>query len=155
MLRVFVAGDIRIYRDGVVAHLRTLGRFIVVGAAAGPDETIALCQESTPDVVVLDMAMPTSLDVVRALMRLLPDVKVVALTVPDVERAIVACAEAGIAGYVPRAGSLDDVASAVDRAARGEIAISSSVAAGLYRRVSALAAALGGAGAGRAPGGEC
>ena len=142
MLRVFVAGDIRIYRDGVIVYLRGQPRFTVVGAATTGEETLELCRQSEPDVVVLDMAMPASLDLVRSLMRLASPPKVVALTVPDLERAVVACAEAGIAGYVSRDGSLEDVAAAVERTARGEIVIPSSVAAGLYRRVAALAAAL-------------
>ncbi|GJG89707.1 DNA-binding response regulator [Gemmatimonadetes bacterium T265] len=153
MLRVLVAGDIRIYRDGIVAHLRSLGRFAVVATAASPDETVARGREFAPDVVVLDMAMPASLDVARELLRAAPGTKVVALTVPDVEHAIVACAEAGVAGYVPREGSLDDLVAATDRAVRGEVALSTAVAAGLFRRVAALAAALDMTGAaGVAPG---
>lgn len=154
MLRVLVAGDIRMYRDGVVAHLHALSRFTVVGTASSPDETLARGRESTPDVVVLDMAMAASIDVVRALTQMLPGVKIVALTVPDVDRAIVACAEAGVAGYVSRDGSLEDMAVAVDRAARGEIAISSRAAAGLYRRVASLAAALDVSGASTMAGGR-
>lgn len=142
MLRVFVAGDIRIYRDGVVAYLGGLPHFTVVGAGTTGEQTLELCRQSEPEVLVLDMAMQASLELVRELMRVATPIKVVALTVPDAERAIIACAEAGIAGYVSRDGSLEDVATAVERAARGEIAIPPSVAAGLYRRVAALAAAL-------------
>lgn len=130
------------YRDGIVAHLRSLARFTVVATASNPDETIARSRESTPDVIVLDMTSPASLDVTRELLRMLPGVKIVALTVPELEHAIIACAEAGVAGYVPREGSLDDLVAAIERAVRGEVALSTTAAAGLFRRVATLAAAL-------------
>ena len=149
MLRILVAGDIRIYRDGVVAHLQQASRFTLVGTAGDADETITRAGALTPDVVVLDMAMAGSLDVARELGRAGPGLKVVALTVPDVEPAVIACAEAGVAAYVPRGGSLDDVVLAIERAARGELSVSAAAAAGLFRRVAALAAAVD-AGAGAA-----
>jgi DNA-binding NarL/FixJ family response regulator len=150
MLRLLVAGDIRMYRDGVAAHLRQVPRFAVVGVAGDADDALRRARADAPDVAVVDMAMPDALALARALAREGAGITVVALTVPEVEQAVLACAEAGVTGYVPRDGSLDDLVAVIDRAARGEVLVPARIASGLFRRVAALAAAAdagGGAGA--------
>ena len=64
----------------------------------------------------------------------------IALTVPELEGAVVACAEAGISGYVTREGSLDNLVTVVDCAVRGETVMSPKMISSLLRRVSILAA---------------
>jgi len=140
MMRIVVAGDIRLYRDGVALDLSREPAFSVVGAASDRSELMRCVREERPDIVVIDMAMSESLDAVRDLWREAPDARVVAITVPEHERAVIACAEAGIAGYVLREGSLDDLRQAIHSVARGEFIVSPKMAASLLRRVSALAA---------------
>ena len=140
MMRVVVAGDIRLYRDGVVVHLASEPELSVVGVAGDRSELVQRVREERPGIVVLDMAMAESLEAVRDLWHEAPDVRVVAITVPELEHAVIACAEAGIAGYVVREGSLDDLRRTIDSVARGESIVSPKMAASLLRRVSALAA---------------
>jgi two-component system nitrate/nitrite response regulator NarL len=140
MMRIVVAGDIRLYRDGVTLHLARDPELNVVGVAGERRELLQRVREERPAIVVLDMAMAESLDAVRDLWREAPDVRVVAITVPELERAVIACAEAGIAGYVLREGSLDDLRRTIDSVARGESIVSPKMAASLLRRVSTLAA---------------
>lgn len=140
MIRIVVAGDIRLYRDGVAMHLARDGTYAVVGMAGDRAELRRRVCEERPEIVVLDLAMAESLDAVRELSREAPETRVVALTVPEHEQAVIACAEVGIAGYVMRDGSLDDLVRAIDSAARGELIVSPRMAASLLRRVSALAA---------------
>lgn len=139
-IRVLVAGDIRLYRDGVAAHLSANIRYAVVGTAADRDTARELAQSAAPDVAIVDMAMADGLAVVRDISRVAPNTRVVALTVPEVERAVIACVEAGISGYVTREGSLEDLVAVVESAARGEAMMSPKMVATMLRRVCALAA---------------
>jgi two-component system, NarL family, nitrate/nitrite response regulator NarL len=60
-----------------------------------------------------------------------------ALAVGESEEEILACAEAGVAGFLPRNGSFDDLARAVTKVARGEVACPQSIAGALLRRICA------------------
>ena len=90
-------------------------------------------------VVLLDMATRGSMDAIRALHNVHPEVKVVALGVAEMEADIVACAEAGIDGYVPRGASLDDLVQSVECAIRGEVFCSPKAVGQLFRRLADLA----------------
>ncbi len=139
MIRILIVGDIRLYRDGLVLHLDRQPEMRVVGTGADRDEALRAVAAHRPDVVLVDLAMPESLDTIREIAAV-PETAVVALAVPETERAVIACAEAGMAGYVTRDGSLDDLVAAVSSAARGELIASPKMAARLLRRLSALAA---------------
>ncbi len=73
-------------------------------------------------------------------MSAVPDAKVVALAMPEVEPRLVALAEAGISGYVSREGSIEDLIAVIESVFRGEMLCSPRMAATLLRRVTALAA---------------
>jgi DNA-binding NarL/FixJ family response regulator len=112
----------------------------VVGTAQ--DAAIALEQLSAlaPDVVVVDRAMPDALSTAKSIAEL-SCAKVVAFAIADMDQAVIECAEAGLAGYVTRDGSVEDLVDAVERAMRGEVLCSPRVAATLFRRLAALSAA--------------
>ena len=139
MTRVLVVGEIRLYRDGLADMLRAEPAIEVVATAAGADEAVRAMRELAPDVVLLDMAIPDNMWLVRALVEAVPGTRVVALAVPEIEREVLACAEAGVAGYVTRDGSIEDVVAAVESAARGEVVVSPRMAATLFQRVATLA----------------
>jgi DNA-binding NarL/FixJ family response regulator len=90
--------------------------------------------------MLLDITMERSLDALRAIGALHPDVKVLALGVCDRESDLLACIEAGAVGYVTRRGSLDDVVDSIERAIRGEPFASPQMIATLMRRVAVLTA---------------
>lgn len=139
MIRVLIVAHIRLYREGLAVMLQHEQRISVVGAAVGADEALVALREHQPDVVLLDMAIPDNALLVRALVAAVPGTKVVALAVPEVEREVLACAEAGVAGYVTREGSVEDVVAAVESVARGEMLCSPRMAATLLQRVATLA----------------
>jgi DNA-binding NarL/FixJ family response regulator len=137
--RVLIVAHIRLYREGLAEMLQAEERIDVVGTAAGADEAVDALRREDPDVVLLDMAIPDNVWLVRALVAAVPGTKVVALAVPDVEREVLACAEAGVAGYVTREGSVEDLVAAVESVARGEMLCSPRMAATLLQRVATLA----------------
>jgi DNA-binding NarL/FixJ family response regulator len=67
-----------------------------------------------------------------------PDARVIALNVPDDEAIVIACAEAGISGYVTEDSTLSDLVSAIECASRGELHCSPRVAATLVRRLASV-----------------
>jgi two-component system nitrate/nitrite response regulator NarL len=137
--RVLILTEVGVYRDGLARLLTRDRRFEVVGVAAGVKEALAALEEVGPDIVLLDMPAPAGANAVRALVAAAPQVKVVALAVPEVERDVLAFAEAGAAGYVAREGSMEDLVAVVESVSRGEVLCSPGIAATLLRRVGALA----------------
>jgi DNA-binding NarL/FixJ family response regulator len=104
------------------------------GSGDFPDRISAL----RPDVLLLDVAARDSLTIPRRAQQILPDVRVVAFAVADVDQNVLACAEAGISGYVTQEGSSEDLVAAILSALRGELACSPRIAGLLFSRMAAL-----------------
>jgi DNA-binding NarL/FixJ family response regulator len=91
-----------------------------------------------PDALLLDLGVRNSLEVPRQARRILPALPVIAFAAGELERDIVACAEAGISGYVMHNGTADDLVVAVYCALNGELMCSPRVAAVLFDRMATL-----------------
>ena len=137
--RLVVVAEVRLYSEGLAASLGSRPSLQVLGTAGNRDAALALSATVHPDVVVIDMATRDSLEIVRALKREHADVKIVAFAVDESERDITACAEAGVAGYLPSDGSMDDLVAAIASCTRGELICSPRIAATLFRSVGRLA----------------
>ena len=139
-IRVLIVGDIRLYREGLEHVLSGSERVTLVGTASCGEEAIERTGRLNPDIVLLDMAMRDAHSTVQQMTHIAPDTKVVALAVPEIDSEVIACAEAGVAGYVTREGSLDDVIQIIEAAAKGELRCSARIAGSLLRRIATLAA---------------
>ncbi|OLB16175.1 MAG: hypothetical protein AUH07_01640 [Gemmatimonadetes bacterium 13_2_20CM_70_9] len=144
MIRVAIVADTRLYREGLAQVLGRDAGLCVVATAARGDEALAALPDLQADVILVDMAMPESRGVVRVILERAPLSRVIALGVVEDEDDVLGCAEAGVAGYVAREASIDDLVTVIESVARGEAICSPRVAAGLLRRVAALAAGHGG-----------
>jgi DNA-binding NarL/FixJ family response regulator len=133
--RVYIISDVQLYRDGLTsvlqAHLDVIG---TGGACDFLDQIAAL----RPDALLLDLGVRNSLEVPRQARRILPGLPVIAFAVGELERDILACAEAGISGYVMHNGTADDLVVAVHCALKGELMCSPRVAALLFDRMATL-----------------
>lgn len=141
MLRVVIVGEIRLYRDGVAQFLASTEGVEVLGTGTTAGDLLRLAREKSPDVVLVDIAMPHALEAIRELSTSNAPVRIVALTVPEIEREVLSCVEAGVAGYVPRDGSLEDLLMVLRLAARGEATCSPKMQARLWERLAQLARA--------------
>jgi DNA-binding NarL/FixJ family response regulator len=139
VIRVLVASDVRLYREGLAESLRRGGRVEVVGTAADGGASMRCASELAPDVVLVDLAMGDWEPTVRGIVASARDTGVVVLGVREVESEVVACAEAGVAGYVTREASLEELVEVVESVARGESLLAPRIGALLLRRVAEAA----------------
>jgi len=139
VIQVLIVAHIRLYREGLAQVLTREPTLAVVGMAASREEALAAARTLQPDVLLLDLAMAESRDLVRELQAAGLSVKVVAIGLIEAEGEVLSCAEVGVAGYVPREGSLEDLVAAVESVGRGELLCSPQVAGSLLRRLAALA----------------
>lgn len=122
-VRVLLADDHGILRAGLRAFLSTQPDMEVVGEAANGEEAVARAVELSPDVVVLDIAMPR-LDGLEAARRMRDRglaAKVLILTVHAEERYLLPVLRAGGAGYVQKSGADTDLLEAIRTVARGDV----------------------------------
>lgn len=135
---VLIVSDICLYREGLSELLVREPQ--IAGVTGASDELDALAQVSAdpPDLVLVDMAMKDAITVARALSRSGSVGHTIALTVEESEHDVMACLDAGVTGYVTRAGGLRDVVAAVETVARGGMLCSPQIAATLRRRVQSF-----------------
>ena len=107
MIRVLIADDQRVVREGLSMVLTLMKGFEVVGTAADGDEAVTLAQTLRPDVVLMDLRMPRC-DGIEATHRLrteAPEVKVVVLTTYSDDRSVLDAFRAGARGYLTKDAS--------------------------------------------------
>lgn len=135
--RVYVLSDVRLYREGLIASLGREGRLSVLGAGPSGD-VLGQISALRPEVLLLDLATRDSLAIPRRALQVYPALLVVAFAVAEAEDDVLACAEAGISGYVTQDGSVEDLVTAVLCALKGELECSPRIAALLFSRMANL-----------------
>lgn len=142
MIRVLVVDDHPVVRSGLVGLLDVEDDLEVVGEAADGAEAVARVRALEPDVVLMDLRMPT-LDGAGATGEILashPGVRVLVLTTYDTDADIVRAVEAGATGYLLKDTPRAQLVEAVRSAARGETVLAPTVAARLVSRMRSPAA---------------
>jgi two-component system nitrate/nitrite response regulator NarL len=139
MIRVVIISHVSLYREGLIRILSQIQDVFVVGQAHSLEDASGLLADVFAEVVLVDLASAHGLEEVRALSSRFPRSRFLALGVENSGAAIVDCAEAGIAGYVAREGSVDDLLKTIRCTASGELRCSPQIAAALMQRVTALA----------------
>jgi DNA-binding NarL/FixJ family response regulator len=124
-------------REGLSSALACDPRIEVVGSS-NSEGVIRAILGQRPEVLLLDAITPESLDLPRRMRTLLPSLRSVAFAVADSDADVLACAESGIAGYVARDGSVEDLVAAILRAVGGELVCPPRIAAVLFARIAAL-----------------
>lgn len=140
MISLAIITDIRLYREGLAEVLGRESDIRVVGTASSDEASIRRIVRDAPDVALLDMAMSASATIARTLGQSGTGIAVLALGVPETESHVLACAEVGAAGYVPREGSLQDLLDGVRQVACGEAHYSPRLMAVLLQRFAARSA---------------
>ena len=136
-IRIAVADDHPVVRDGLVAMLETQSDFSIVGSAANGSDAIALVAAADPDVLLLDLEMPVldGVGVLTTLRQRGARVRVIVFTVFDTDERIIAAVEAGAAGYLLKGAPRAEVFSAVRVVAAGGSLLAPLAASAVLRRV--------------------
>jgi DNA-binding NarL/FixJ family response regulator len=139
-IRTLIVDDCTLHRDNLAAIFTANGGAVPAVAWDMPSLCAALSRQS-PEIVLLSMGSRDNVILLRSVREACPDARVIAVGLSeDDESEIVACAEAGVAGYHLRAESLDDLLVLMSKVAVGESFCSSKVSAILLKRLSTLAA---------------
>jgi DNA-binding NarL/FixJ family response regulator len=141
MIRVLIADDQALFREGLRITLAAKG-LDIVGEAANGEEAVRLAAELSPDVVLMDLRMPV-LDGVAATRRIgeLPDApRVIVLTTFDDDESVFDAVRAGALGYLLKDTRSASLVEAIHLAARGESLLQPSVAAKLVGEFARIAA---------------
>jgi two-component system NarL family response regulator len=134
-VRVLIADDHRLMREGTAALLASDERVEVVGLAADGGEAIALAERRRPDVALLDLNMPGvgGIEACAAIRRRSPETEVMILTVSEQEPDLYASLRVGAAGYLLKDMAPGELIEAVLAAGRGEPRIPASMAGRLLQ----------------------
>jgi len=139
MIRVFLADDHAVVRQGLRMFLSDDPELEVVGEAADGANAVRQVLELKPDVVLMDLMMPV-LDGIGAIAQLrsqLPDTEIIALTSVLSDDAVVGAVKAGAIGYLLKEAEPEELRIAIKAAAAGQVHLTPKAAARLVREVRA------------------
>ena len=133
-MRVLVADDHSLFRDGIVSLLEAAG-FEVVGQVGDGRAAVEAALLLSPDLVLLDLAMPelTGLDALEQIHQALPDTPVVMLTMSDDDTDVLAAIKAGARGYLLKSLNSEEFFAMLEGLERGEAAMTPQTTANLMR----------------------
>lgn len=128
-IRVLLADDHTILRDGIRALLDDQADIEVIGEAEDGLSTVKMVAKLKPDVVIMDIAMPmlNGLEATRQIQRDYPQVKVLILTMHENEEYIRQVLAAGALGYVLKDAAAHDLLGAIRAVHRGEAVLSPAI----------------------------
>ncbi|MBV9894479.1 MAG: response regulator transcription factor [Chloroflexi bacterium] len=135
-VRVLVADDQTVVREGLVMLLGLSPGIEVVGAAADGEEAVQLAQRHTPDVVLMDLRMPRTDGVAatRRILEILPNARVIVLTTYADDESVFAALEAGARGYLTKDATASEIQRAIRTVHAGEALLDPSVQRRLIER---------------------
>ncbi|HEY7187364.1 MAG TPA: response regulator transcription factor [Vicinamibacterales bacterium] len=140
MTRVIIVVGVRLYREGLAQLLSTQHQLKVVATAADGGAAAEKLAEVEPDVALVEMGVPDVDRFVEAVAKRSARIPLVALGISGSDTDVIACAEKGAAGFVTCDASLEELTGTIQRAAEGELLCSPRTAGTLMRRLAALAA---------------
>ena len=143
-VRVMVVDDHPVWRDGVRGDLEASGHAVVVAEASDGGEAIERAREVMPELVLMDLNLPTvrGVEAIRRIVEESPHVKVLVLSASGEEADVLEAVKVGASGYLLKSATAAEVAEAVTRVRAGEPVFSPSLAAlvlGEFRRMSSAA----------------
>lgn len=142
-LNVLVADDHRLFRQGLVSLMKTRPELVrVVGEAETGREAVTLTRRLHPDVVLMDIAMPDGdgLQATQTIRQMMPDVAVVMLTASELDEHLYQAVRMGAAGYLLKNLDAEELFDLIDGVARGEAAMTRTMAARLLKGVASHSA---------------
>jgi DNA-binding NarL/FixJ family response regulator len=131
-MRVLVADDHSLFRDGIVSLLEAAG-FEVVGQVGDGQAAVEAARQLHPELILMDITMPhmTGLEALREIRAEMPDIAVVILTVSDEDNNLFEAIQAGARGFLHKSLNANEFLEILEGLKRGEAAITRQTAARL------------------------
>jgi NarL family two-component system response regulator LiaR len=138
-VRVLIADDHGVVRQGLRMFLSLDSELAVVGEAENGEEAVAMARELKPDVVLMDLLMPVmdGVEATKAIRNELPDVEVVALTSVLEDTVVTAAVRAGAIGYLLKDSEPEELHRAISGAADSQVQLAPAAAERLIREIRA------------------
>lgn len=137
MIRIWIADDHAIFREGLKQILGDQPDFAIVGEATSGEELLRRLGEAPCDVVLLDLSMPGSsgIGLVREVAAHGGGQRVVVLSMHEERQYVIEALKAGAVGYVTKASASDQLFDAVRKAAAGELSVSPAASQAVIRQL--------------------
>jgi DNA-binding NarL/FixJ family response regulator len=137
-IRVLIADDHPLFRDGLRTLLQSGSEAEVVGEAATGDETIAKAATLQPDVILMDIHMPgtNGIEATRRILHTSPHISILIVTMYEDDDSVFAAMRAGARGYLLKGADQDETMRAIQAVSRGEAIFSRAIAKRLIRYFS-------------------
>ena len=134
-MRVLVFSPVRLFGECVAAALQPCAEIERAVAACAVADLPAQCVDLPADIVLFDVTGERALGEARMLTSACPDTPVLALAVPELAEHVLACADVGLVGYVPREASVAELVTLMQMALRGECSCHPRVMGELFREL--------------------
>ena len=128
-VRIVLAEDHTILREGLRALLTADPNFEIIGEAADGREAVRFVEKQIPDLILMDLSMPrmTGMDAIREIKKRYPQTKIIALTVHKTEEYLRTTLQAGADGYVLKDATRDELMMAIQSVLKGKTYLSPGV----------------------------
>lgn len=135
-IKIFVVDDHPLFRYGLMSVLGEYSEFQVVGDAANGVEALPKIEEIKPDIVIMDVFMPSSdgIKTTTLIKQKLPKTEVIVLTISDSEEIFLSAIKSGAKGYLLKGVGVMEIVDAIKHVANGEATVSPSMAARLLEK---------------------
>jgi DNA-binding NarL/FixJ family response regulator len=133
---VLILSDVRFVCEGLSEVLARNKEFSVVGIAVNVEQACGFAKSTQPLIILVDTALPQGLQAVWTLHECASSAKIVAFSLAEIESEVIAWAQAGICGYIPRNTPLSGLVGMLRDIVRGEQVCQTRIASGLLRWIS-------------------
>lgn len=145
-IQILIADDHGVLRAGLRALLSAEPEIEVVDEASNGDQALSLASELKPDVILLDISMPglTGIEVTRRLKKMLPETRILILTVHEDESLLQEAIQAGASGYIVKRAVESELIDAIRAVWRGDLYVHPAMTRALLKEMSTPAPPLSG-----------
>lgn len=144
-IRLFIADDHALFREGMRALLSATADIVCVGEAANGEDALRQIEESRPSVVLMDINMPgiNGIEATRRILRTHPAAGIIMVTMLEEDASIFAAMRAGARGYVLKGANHQELLAAIRAVAEGQVLFGPTIAARVTQFFTHVAAGPG------------